>query len=300
MNATLAQSTTGGMSARDLGFVLLMNIAWGSNFVTSKYAVTELPPIFTAGTRFLIVALVCLPWLKPLYGRMRPVLTLGFLMGCLHFALMFLALSMSKKVSGLAIIAQLGVPMAVLMAVVLLKERIGMWRIGGITMAFCGAVVLGFDPDIFQDLAAVSVMLGAVAVMSYCAILMRNLKGVAPLELQAWTGTISVLPLLGLSALVERDVYAMIPQASLVAWGAVVYSALVSSVIAHAINFYLLQRYPVSTVAPYSLIAPVIGVSLAIMVFGDAMTPQLIIGGLVTLGGVMIVTLRGAGKAAGG
>jgi len=159
VNTALAQTDTSGMSARDLGLVMLMNVAWGSNFVISKYAVTELPPIFTAAMRFLIVAIVCLPWLKPLYGRMRAVLTLGFLMGCLHFALLFLALSMSKKVSGLAIIAQLGVPMAVLMAVVLLKERIGLWRILGIAMPFCRALVRGFDSDIFHDLSAVPVML---------------------------------------------------------------------------------------------------------------------------------------------
>ncbi|MEM6834893.1 MAG: EamA family transporter, partial [Pseudomonadota bacterium] len=65
------------IAVKDLGLILVMNVAWGSNFVVSKFAVTELPPIFSAAVRFLIVAVLCLPWLKPLYGRMRAVLTIG-------------------------------------------------------------------------------------------------------------------------------------------------------------------------------------------------------------------------------
>lgn len=280
------------MSLRDLGLVLLMNVAWGSNFVISKFAVTELPPVFSAAVRFTLVALVCLPWLKPLYGRMRAVLKISLLMGFVHFAFLFIALEMTEKVSGMAIIAQLGVPISVIMAVILLKERIGPWRIGGIALAFGGAVLLGFDPVIFQDLDAVGVMLISVFIACYCAILMRNLRGVTPLQLQAWIGMSSFLPLFALSAIMERGKYDMIPEASLLAWGAVIYSAIISSVLAHAINFYLIQRYPISTVAPYSLLAPVIGVVSAVLVFGDALTTELIVGGLITLVGVMIVNVR--------
>jgi O-acetylserine/cysteine efflux transporter len=288
----------GAITLRDLGLVILMNVAWGGNFVVSKYAVTELPPVFSAGVRFLIVTLVCLPWLKPLYGRMRAVLTLSLLLGFVQFSILFLALEMTQKVSGLAIIAQLGIPIAVLMAVVLLKERIGFWRIFGIALSFGGAILLGFDPEIFQDMDAVLTMLLSVVIMSYCAILMRNIRGVSPLEMQAWTGATSFIPLFILSAVMETDKYDRIAQASWVGWSAVVYSAIISSVMAHAINFYLLQRYPVSTVAPYSVLAPVIGVLSAVWFFGDALTLELIVGGLLTLVGVMIVTLRSGIKKA--
>lgn len=286
-----------GLSLQDLGLVIVMNIAWGGNFVVSKFAVTELPPIFSAGVRFAVVALVCLPWLKPLYGRMKPVITLSLLMGFLHFALLFIALEMSNKISGMAIIAQLGVPISVIMAVVLLGERVGVYRIFGITLAFGGAVLLGFDPDIFKDLPAVSVMFVSVVIMSYCAILMRNLRGVAPLELQAWIGLSSFTPLFALSYIMEGDQWPLVLEASWIGWVAVVYSAVISSVFAHAINFFLIQRYPIATVAPYSLLAPVIGVLTSVWLLGDALTWQLVVGGTITLAGVLLITLRSAPKA---
>lgn len=287
-----------GMSVQDLGLVIIMNVAWGGNFVVSKFAVSELPPIFSAAVRFTIVALVCLPWLKPLYGRMKPVLTLSLLMGLVHFSLLFIALEMSNKISGMAIIAQLGVPIAVIMAIFLLGETIGLYRIFGIALAFGGAVLLGFDPDIFKDLPAVSVMFVSVVIMSYCAILMRNLRGVAPLELQAWVGLSSFAPLFLLSYVVEGNRFPQILEASWLGWSAVIYSAVVSSVVAHAINFYLIQRYPVSTVAPYSLLAPVIGVLTSVWLLGEALTWQLVLGGTITLAGVLLITLRSGRKPA--
>ncbi|MEM7570117.1 MAG: EamA family transporter [Pseudomonadota bacterium] len=281
---------------KDLGLVLAMNIAWGGNFVVSKFAVTELPPIFSAGVRFAIVALVCLPWLKPLYGRMKAVLTIAMLMGFIHFSLLFIALEMSNKISAMAIIAQLGVPLSVIMAVVLLGERVGIYRITGIALAFGGAVLLGFDPEIFNDLPAVTVMFISVVIMSYCAILMRNLRGVAPLELQAWIGVSSFAPLFALSAVVEWGRFDQVLNASWTGWVAVIYSAVISSVLAHAINFYLIQRYPVSTVAPYSLLAPVVGVLTSVWLLGDQLTWQLVLGGVITLGGVLLITLRSSKK----
>jgi len=286
------EAETGGLTLKDLGLIVLMNFAWGGNFVVAKFAVMEIPPLFAAAVRFFIVALVCIPWLKIHVGRMRSVLTLALFMGCLHFVFVFLAISITQKVSGLAIVSQLGVPIGVLMAVVLLKERIGIWRISGITIAFLGALVLGFDPVIFQDLDAVGLMLIGVILMCYASILMRGLRGVSPMELQAWVGVVSVLPLLGLSLIVEFDDYQRIIEASWSAWAAVVYSAVVASLIAHVINFYLLQRYPVSTVAPYSLLAPVVGVFAAVVFLGDALTLELIVGGVITLSGVMLVSVR--------
>lgn len=286
------QSNGPDLALKDLGLIVLMNCAWGSNFVISKFAVTELPPVFCAAMRFTIVAILLFPWLKPLFGRMKAVVTLALLSGFVHFALLFIALEMTEKVSGLAIMAQLGVPIAVVMAVVLLKERIGIWRISGISLAFLGAVVLGFDPEIFEDLDAVSVMLMSVVIMAYCAILMRNMRGISPLELQAWTGLVSFLPLFGVSALLEYDRYPQILDASAFAWSAIAYSAIISSILAQALNFYLIQKYPISTVAPFSLLAPVIGVVSAVIVFGDTITKELIIGGLITLIGVLIITLR--------
>ncbi len=53
-------------------FVLLaLNLAWGLNFLAIKYAIDEIPAIFSAGLRFALVFLVLFPFLKIVPGKMN-------------------------------------------------------------------------------------------------------------------------------------------------------------------------------------------------------------------------------------
>jgi O-acetylserine/cysteine efflux transporter len=52
------------------------------------------------------------------------------------------------------------------------------------------------------------------------------------------------------------------------------------------------QRYPVTSVAPLTVLSPVFSVLFGITLLDDAMTPRIAIGGLVTLVGVLIITAR--------
>ena len=55
---------------------------------------------------------------------------------------------------------------------------------------------------------------------------------------------------------------------------------------------YLLRHYEVSVVSPYMLLVPVFGVMGGVFVMDETLTSRMIIGGLLTLGGVAIITLR--------
>ncbi len=66
--------------------------------------------------------------------------------------------------------------------------------------------------------------------------------------------------------------------------------------IGHGGLAWLLQRYPVATVMPNSLIAPVLSAIVAAVMFGTRVTGLMLLGGVVVMAGAAILTLRGAGK----
>lgn len=70
------------------------------------------------------------------------------------------------------------------------------------------------------------------------------------------------------------------------------YTAVGASLIGHAGMYYLIQRYDVSVISPLSLMAPVFGVVLGVLVWGDDLGPRFWLGGFVTLSGVLIIALR--------
>lgn len=285
------------MSLPHLGLVLMINLFWGFNFVASKWVLVDLPPFWGVFFRFVLVLLICLPWLKPRRDSLRSLIIIG-LLGAAHFSAIFLALDVSKSAGTMAIASQLGVPFSTIMAVVFLNERIGWKRISGILLAFAGIVLIKFEPGGGgENTWALIFIISATVIFATISIMMRRIRGVQPLELQAWTGLVSIVPL-GLMAFIrEGNPMPYVEAAGWLSWSGVIYGAIFSSVIAHAANFYLLQRYPVTTVAPFTLLAPLIGVVSGILVLGDPITAGLILGGLLTMSGVGVITLRSITRA---
>lgn len=281
-----------------LAMVLSINVLWGLNMVAAKVAVAEVPPFFATGLRFMIVLLICLPWLRLIPGRMRVILALGLLFGTMHFGFLFLALSLAGDIGVVAIVSQAGVPMAVLMAMVVLREHVSAKRWAGIGLTFAGVAVLGFDPRVINYLDAVALVLLSSFVASVAVLLMRRLTGVKPMELQAWIALVSAPCLMLLSALVGEDGFARAADASWLAWGAIAYSAVAASLIGHAAMFFLLQRYQVAQITPFTLLVPVVAVAAGVIIMGDVLTPLIATGAAVTILGVLVIT-RGAVASAG-
>ena len=78
------------------------------------------------------------------------------------------------------------------------------------------------------------------------------------------------------------------------AFGWIAFSALGSTLIGSGGMAWLLQRHPVTSVIPVTLGAPVIGVVASSIVFGNPLTPVMVLGGTIALAGVAIVTMRTA------
>lgn len=282
------------MRASHLAFILLIDLIWGFNIVAIKYAVEVVPPLTAVFIRYAIVLLVCLPWLQWLPGRMGTVLITGVLGGALFFGLGSYSFAIADNVSALAIAGQLGVPFSLVLAVIFLKERIRWPRMLGVTLAFLGVVILGFDPAIVHERLGLWLTVLASFLWAVTSLLMRQLKGVSPLTIHAWLALVS-LPLLGVASLVYEPgelIHAGQLPVSTIGWLA--YSAVGASVVGHAGMSYLLQRYPVTVIAPLTLPTPLISVVFGVIVLATPLTPQMIAGGLVALVGVAIITFRTA------
>ena len=291
-------STARGLGGRDLVLVLLICIAWALNFLTSAYALREIPPFLFTAVRLAILALLLGAFVKPpAPGQWPRLITVALCNGVLHFGLSFWALQLAGNLSSPAIVMQSYVPMAALLAWWWLGERFG-WRTGlAIALSFAGVLVLGFDPMVFARPASLLLMLVSALFLAIGTVLMRPLKGLGMVSQQGWTAIIGLLPLLGLSALLEPGGFAALREASWIGWGGAVYAALFSSLLGHGLYYALVQRHPIAQVTPWLLLTPVLAVMLGLLFYGDHPGPQLWIGGAMVLGGVLLIALRALARA---
>jgi O-acetylserine/cysteine efflux transporter len=287
-----------GLGGRDLGLVALICLAWAGNFLTSKLALNEFPPLLFTALRLLLLCALLAPLVRrPAPGQWPRLAAVALCNGVLHFGLSFWSLSLSHTLASPAIVMQSYVPMAALLAWWLLGEKFH-WRTGAaIAVSFAGVLVLGFDPTVLKSPAALLLMLVSAFFLAVGTVLMRGLRGLDLFSQQGWTAIIGVGPLLLASWLLEPNPRAEIASASWVAWFGVVYAALVASVVGHGIYYVLVQRHPVATITPYLLVAPLLATLLGIYLLGDQVGPRLWLGGAMVLGGVLAIALRALAKA---
>jgi drug/metabolite transporter (DMT)-like permease len=84
----------------------------------------------------------------------------------------------------------------------------------------------------------------------------------------------------------ERLVIAEVSTAS---WLALVYLVVLGSLIAYTSYVWLLGNVPISLVSTYAYVNPVVAVVLGTIVFGEAISADVIVGITVVLGGVVLV-----------
>jgi O-acetylserine/cysteine efflux transporter len=272
--------------------MLVINLFWALTVIAVAVGLEDLPPFLFSCLRFLLLAVLLLPFLEAQKGRMAQIAVIAISSGALQFALLYGGIYVAEDVSAVALASQLGVPFATLLSIVFLGEVVRWRRWAGIILAFAGVMVLSFDPRVLAYIDGILFGIAAAFVAAIGAIFMRRLKDVTPYALQAWIAMISWPPLLLLSMVVEGDTAALINNAGWVAWGTIVFSALASNLVAHAGMFWLLQRYEVSTLSPLTLMSPVLTVILAVALLGDVLTWRMALGGAITLVGVGIILLR--------
>lgn len=284
------------MSLPHIGLALIVNIIWGFSFVAAKVAMEQYSPLLFTAMRFFLVALFLVWFLKPVKGSMRMVFAIAVLVGIVHFTFLYLGLNAAGGVSAVAITIQLVAPFSLIMAVLFLKETIRWRRILGLILAFGGIMVLGFDPIVFNHMTGVILVACAAFCMAGGVILMRKVKGVGAMAMQAWIGVISFPVLLILSLIFEQGQLEMVMSLNPWPLAALLFTVVITTIVAHGSWYYLVQRYPVSVLTPYGLLAPLFGVGFGVFLYDEPISWKFIIGGVITLVGVFIINLRTAEK----
>ncbi len=288
-------STPARFGPRDIAVALAINLVWGLNIVAVKMSVNLVPPFTAALLRQAMVLVVCLPWLRVVPGRMRDLIALSTVIGGAFFAIVNLSLVVTENIGALAIAGQLGAPFSLILAIVFLGERIGPIRVAGMVLAMSGCGLLVFDPMAAREVSGLLLTVFASLLWATGSLLQRRLVGVGIPTMYAWVGLGGIIVLAPLAMFFERPVMTGAVTIPPIAFAWIAFSALGSTLIGSGGMAWLLQRHPVTTVIPVTLGAPVVGVLASSLVFGNPLTPVMVLGGVIAMAGVAIVTMRTAG-----
>lgn len=271
---------------------LTVALTWGLGLTFAKAGMAQFPPIMLIALRFTVTAMALVWFVRPPVGMMVRIFVVSVVIGTLQYSLTFTGLD-GLDVSLAAIIIQMEVPFATLMAVIFLGDRLGWWRTAGLAIAFAGVVVIAGQPGVQDDLTPVFLVLGGALTWAWGNILVKKLgNSLGGYQLIAWVAVFTAPQLFIASFLLEDGHWEAIANADIVGWGTVVYLGLVMTAFGYGLWFKLIARHPVSHVMPFLLLLPVVASAGAMLLLGESVTVRTIAGAILVLGGVGLIMYR--------
>ncbi|MCQ8184935.1 DMT family transporter [Parvularcula maris] len=284
------------MKPLQAALLLAICIAWGMHMVIIK-AVTELvSPLTYVALRMPILALLLAPLLRWYPGQMLRIAIAGACFGGLNYAFMFTGISLTSASIG-SVVAESYVVIATIFSVVFLRETVGWKRITGIVMALIGVLIIATaEGDAVGSrnlpLGAFLIVCGTTAEATG-ALFVKKIEGVKPLSLLAWMAVVGSAVSFVPAALLAEDHFAFVGGGAF--WPVMLslgYSVLVASVFGHTSYYWLLQRVPLSIIAPAGLLITFFAVLFGTLLLGEAFTMRMVLGAALVVLGVIVILVR--------
>lgn len=250
-----------------------------------------------AAIRFALIAiptLVLVP--RP---RVAPIWLLGTGLGVgfLQFAFLYAGLEAGMPPGLASLVLQASAPLIVMLAIVLLRERLTMGKAAGLLLAIGGLAVIGIVRA--QTVQWWPIALTMLAALSWAGgnICIRKAQADRPFHLALWMTVIPPVPLFAMSMLVEseqiRPALAMsLSTPAIPANIALAFSAFGASVVGFGIWNRLLTRHSAASIAPWSMLVPVVGIMSSWAMFAEVPLPVEMAGGALILLGILIISRR--------
>ncbi|QIN84459.1 EamA family transporter [Rubrobacter tropicus] len=280
--------------------VAVLSAIYATCYAAVKAGLPFAPPLWFGGLRALIAGLALFGLMIILRQQLFParrewplLLTLALTATTLAFGAMFL----SPGRTGVGIASLLGnlQPLLVIgLAGLFLREPLTRDKAVALALGLTGAALIAAPaltgPDAFGISGAVLALVASVSLAVGMVLVKR--MGTPPnlLILTAWQSTIGSLPLLAISALVERD--------AAVDWtvefvGLLLFLALVGTSLTTVVWYWLLQRGDVGRLVLFLFLVPIFGLGVGTFLFGETLGLLSVIGVVVTVSGIAFVARPG-------
>ncbi len=281
-------------------------LVWGSTYLAIRGLVETIPPLMGAGARFLLAGGIVYAFLWLRGGarrvRVRPRELLGA--GLIGTLLLLggnglVTVAEQEAPSGLTALIIAAVPLWVILLRLVSHERVPAATLWSVAIGFVGVALLVVPGDRPDGAALWSVLLLLVASLSWA--IGSFISGSLSLPDDVFVATALEMLLGGAALLAVGVVFGEASELDLASYSgrsiaAFLYLVLAGSLLAFTAYVWLLKSAPISTVATYAFVNPVVAVILGWVVLAEELTAFMLAGATVIVCSVAFVVRRESGK----
>lgn len=278
----------------------ICSLIWGSTWVTIKIGNADIPALNAAGLRFAISAVLLIA-LQVIQRAPMPanrtewgvIVFVGVVLVGLDYGFIYVA--EETLASGLSSVLFATMPLFTLtIARFLGLEKFTLRKLAGILIALAGVCILSYDQLALSGplaLPAGMVMAAALFAAASTTVTKRFGRGLHPVTLNGWSALVGIVMLYSGAFLRGEGFH--IPETKS-GWATIFYLAVLGSVVAFLLYYWLLKRWDASRCGMVSVATPILAVVLGTLVENEPFTPAIITGAVLVLTGVTLTMLQRA------
>ncbi len=278
------------MTATDILIALGVVTIWGVNFVVIKIGLQDLPPVLFTALRFIFAALPLVFFVKRPQAAWHLVLAYGMFQFALQFTLLFSGIKLGLPAGLASLVIQLQAFFTIALAVLMLGERPRLVQLLGALVAMSGMGLVAIHLEGQATLIGfVLVVLGGVC-WAVANIATKKMGQVNALSLVVWGSLLASPPLLLASWLMEGPAAWQLAanNFSLKSLLTVLFQSYPNTILGFGIWSLLMRKYAAATIAPFTLLVPVAGMTSAALILGEELQWWKVAAGALVLGGLAL------------
>ena len=175
------------------------------------------------------------------------------------------------------------------------------WQKIGIIVAFLGIGFLAVNKYETTSFLGFILLIASGFAWAVSNILMKRCGNIDMFRLIIWMSIIPPIPLFLISLIFETGHMNALSNISWAGAGSILYTGLISTVLAFAIWGRLFQKYSPNAVAPFALLVPIFGIVSSFIILDEKFTHIELIASCTVLGGLFLIVfgskLSSSGKA---
>jgi drug/metabolite transporter (DMT)-like permease len=285
---------------------LILALIWSTTWIFIKIGLTDLPPIAFAGARFIIsvaILFVLIRVQKIELPNTAAQWKLMALTGVLQFSINYSLVFWSEQyiASGLAAVLQATITVfGLLLAWIFLPdERITAQKAIAVAIGIAGVAVIFADQLRVENwmafLGCVGIVVGAYAAAQASILVKAKAADIHPAALVFTQMICGLPPIIAYSLIREGNPLTF--KWSWLAVGCILYLAVLGTVAAFWLYYWLLNKVESTKAMMISLVTPLLAVVIGAATLGEKLPPQTFLGGALIIGSIALIVFRRANPA---
>lgn len=250
---------------------VLITAIWGVNFSVIKLGLATVDPFILAGIRLSLCALPAIFFIRKPNVPWRYIIGYGLVFGIGLWGIVNLGIKAGLSAGIASLVLQFSAFFTILLGGWVFKEALTRFQVLGMLIALGGLLCIIMISDGSVSLPGVLLVLVGAASWSVANIINKKASTKEVFAFLVWSSAFAPIPLFALDYAVNGSsgYTTFVNQVDTTAVLSILFQVYPNTLFAYWIWNSLLKTYPVSTVAPLSLLVPIFGMLGSVLIFHE-------------------------------